>query len=243
MLYTTRGHLFDFARLRLTARAASRRLRSRSACSSTASHSPSSCRGVVAVLVSARHEAAERAAVDRAARLLRLVGLALPGPARAYRPPVDYDAPRCGIGAAREPAGAASRALLTRPRPPTSACSAFFKYFGFFVECSPRDARTRSAGAPICSDAADHPAGRHLVLHLPDALLHDRRLSRAARSRRATCSTSPSSSRSSRSWWPGPIVRARDSAAAVRARRGACTRTTCARGLTLDRCGASSRRS
>jgi alginate O-acetyltransferase complex protein AlgI len=48
----------------------------------------------------------------------------------------------------------------------------FFKYYGFFVRCG------RPAAGPAA--AGRHPAGGHLVLHLPGALLRHRRLPSAA---------------------------------------------------------------
>ena len=55
----------------------------------------------------------------------------------------------------------------------------FFKYFNFFVDnvivALRRPGRRDGAAQP-----AHRAAGRHLVLHVPDAQLHDRRLPRAA---------------------------------------------------------------
>ena len=53
----------------------------------------------------------------------------------------------------------------------------FFKYFNFFAD-NVQAALARGRARPADAGAARRAAGRHLVLHVPGAVLHDRRLPR-----------------------------------------------------------------
>ena len=80
---------------------------------------------------------------------------------------------------------------------------AYFKYANFFIDNVGRHPHDRRP-ADLAARARGDAAGRHLVLHVPGAQLHHRRLSRQAARARAACWTWRPSSRSSRNWWPAP---------------------------------------
>ena len=77
----------------------------------------------------------------------------------------------------------------------------FFKYCNFFVD-SAAELLATGRRARVAAGRCGHPAGRHLVLHLPVDGLHHRRLPRRHARRRATSATTRCPSRSSRSWSP-----------------------------------------
>ena len=73
------------------------------------------------------------------------------------------------------------KALLTWRWSATSACSRYFKYYDFFVDSSTEHGGDRRAWSCPLSLKHDHPAGRHLVLHVHGDQLRRRHLPRRLR--------------------------------------------------------------
>ena len=156
-------------------------------------------------------------------RLLRLVGPAL-RPAARRRRRSSTSSPAVAIHR-HQRRDAAPRCCSASRWSANLGVLGYFKYYGFFVtsvaNALARVGHRRSTRR--CSRSS--LPGRDLVLHVPGAQLHDRHLPRRAPSRRR-CSTS----RVYLSFFPhlvaGPIVRAREFAAAARRARRPAPRST-----------------
>ena len=105
----------------------------------------------------------------------------------------------------------------------------FFKYFNFFVDSAAK-LIVHDFGLPtLDASAGDHPAGRDLLLYVPDPELHDRHLPQPSSS---ACRGPFSTTRSSSAFFPqlvaGPIVRAACEFLIPQLRQEALVSPTCA---------------